>query len=140
MYANEAEIERLAHHFLALTLPKPQWTHAAHFAAALFLLRQGRGREMPERIRVYNVAVGGQNTDTDGYHETITWASLRAAEAQRLSMPNAPLDKVANALLAGPLGASRWPLEYWSEGVLFSPQARRAWVEPDLKPLPFPPL
>ena len=36
-------------------------------------------REMPGLIRAYNESTGVPNTDTGGYHETITLASLRAA-------------------------------------------------------------
>jgi hypothetical protein len=42
-----------------------------------------------------------------------------------------------NALLASPLGKSDWLLGYWSRTLLFSVEAGRGWVEPDLKPLPF---
>jgi hypothetical protein len=42
-----------------------------------------------------------------------------------------------NELLAGEYGRSDWLLSYWSKPLLFSVAARRAWVEPDLKPLPF---
>jgi hypothetical protein len=41
------------------------------------------------------------------------------------------------ALLASDFGRSDWPLTYRSRTLLFSPAARRAWVEPDLRPLPF---
>jgi len=27
---------------------------------------------------------------------------------------------------------------YWSDALLFSPEARRAWVPPDLAPIPYP--
>jgi hypothetical protein len=40
-------------------------------------------------------------------------------------------------LLATEWGRSDWLLTYWSKSLLFSVAARRAWVEPDLRPLPF---
>ncbi len=138
-YETEAEIDRLAAAVLDLTLPKPRWTHAAHFATALWLLRRRPELEletaMPPMIRAYNAATGVPNTDTDGYHETITLASIAAARALLGSRPaDEPLDEVAAVLMAGPLGHSDWPLAYWSKARLFSPQARRGWLEPDLKP------
>jgi hypothetical protein len=48
-----------------------------------------------------------------------------------------PLYKVVNALMAGVLGRSDWLLRYWSRPRLFSPEARRHWVDPDLEPLPY---
>jgi hypothetical protein len=133
------EIEAIGRGVEARTLPKPQWTHAAHFAAACWLLsqphRDAEG-EMPGLIRAYNEATGVPNTDTDGYHETITLASLRAARAWLAAHPG-PLAPALASLLASPYGQSRWPLAYWSHARLFSPEARRTWVEPDLQPLPF---
>jgi len=92
---------------------------------------------MPEFIRAYNELTGTANTDTSGYHETITQASLRAARAFRAAQSGLALFEICNALMASPLGKSDWILAYWSRPTLFSVEARRAWVEPDLKPLPF---
>ena len=82
IYTSEAEILRLGEEFTARTLPRGEWTHAAHFAAALWLMRYrpdlDAARDMPGLIRAYNESVGGVNDDSGGYHETITQASLRA--------------------------------------------------------------
>jgi len=137
----EPDIERIAKGVLDLTHPYAEWTHTAHFAAALWLLhhpdvlRQHGG--MGPIIRRYNTAVGVPNTDTNGYHATITEASLRGAAAHLREGELAP---VLATLLASPMGQSRWLLAYWSEDRLMSVTARRGWVEPDLAALPFPPL
>jgi hypothetical protein len=132
----DEEIARIAAGVIDLTLPKPEWTHAAHFACALWMLtHRDAFAEMPGRIRAYNEATGVPNTDTDGYHETITQASLRAARAWL--RPNIPLSQTLAALLASDHGRSDWLLSYWTRPVLFSVTARREWVEPDLQPLPF---
>ena len=140
-FSSDAEIVAIGCGVLELTLPKPRWTHAAHFAAALWLIRCRQdldaARAMPGIIRAYNEATGVANTDTDGYHETITQASLRAARNFLLQDPRRSLFETCNALLASRLGKSDWPLCYWSRALLFSVEARRGWVEPDLKPLPF---
>lgn len=141
-FPDDATIARLAEGFLARTLPKAAWTHAAHFATALWLMRERPDivpeRDMPDLIRAYNEAVGGVNSDTEGYHETITVASLRAARAHLAACPGeAPLHEVLAALLASPLGRSDWLFDYWTKARLFSVEARRAWVPPDLAPLPF---
>lgn len=135
----EDEIDRIGRGVETRTLPKPEWTHAAHFAAAVWLLGQpGRdaSAEMPALIRAYNEATGVANTDTDGYHETITQASLRAARAWLDAHPGARAEAL-NALIASPYGRSDWLLQYWTKPVLFGVEARRRWVEPDLQPLPF---
>ena len=63
MFSSDAEIERVTWGMMACALPKAEWTHAAHFASALWLLRDRPERvraEMPGMIRAYNESVGGQ--------------------------------------------------------------------------------
>lgn len=138
---DEARIDAIATRFQARTLPRAEWTHAAHFAVALWLLRHrpelASAEEMEPMIRAYNDSVGTANTDSSGYHHTITVASLRlAAEVMAQHDPAAPLAEVLAALLASPAGRSDWLAAYWSPERLFSVAARRGWVEPDLAPLP----
>jgi hypothetical protein len=139
-YLSDEAIERTALGVIDRTLPKSEWTHAAHFATALWVLRRpdmDAERDMPKLIRAYNLATGVANTDSSGYHETITLASLRAARDWLEKRPETALHAALNELLASRYGRSDWLLEYWSKPVLFSVMARRAWIDPDLKPLPF---
>ena len=94
-------------------------------------------RDLPSLIRAYNAHVGGVNSDTAGYHETITQASIRASRAFLAAHPQCALAECCNALMASALGDPDWLLEYWSRERLFSTEARGTWVEPDLAPLPF---
>ena len=140
-YASDDAVARIAHGVIARTLPKPEWTHAAHFAAVLWLLRTRPVAvvvaEMPGLIRAYNVATETPNTDTGGYHHTITLASVRAA-ADFLGRYRADHDlhAIVDDLMASPLGSPGWLLDYWSKARLFSVEARRSWAEPDLQPFP----
>jgi hypothetical protein len=141
-FADDAAINHIATGLIARTLPKAEWTHAAHFAAAIWLARYNPALLVPSVIgaiiRSYNDATGTPNTDTSGYHETITVASMRATVAHLATFPaDAPLHVVTNALIASPLGRSDWLLAHWRRDTLFSTQARREWVEPDLAPLSF---
>jgi hypothetical protein len=139
-FTSDAEIERIGRGLLDCSLPKIEWTHAAHFAAAFWLLRRSEAdaaRDMPRLIRAYNVATGVPNSDSSGYHETITLGSLRAARAWLLARPEAATHQALMELLRSEYGRSDWPLTYWSKSVLFSEAARRTWVEPDLRALPF---
>lgn len=140
-FSSDDEVGRIAASLSDLTLPKAQWTHAAHFAAALWLLRHHEppiARRMPELIRAYNLATGAANTDTSGYHETITLASLGAARSVLDGRPPVePLHEVLDLLMASPLGDPRWLLDHWTKDRLFSTEARRRWLDPDLQPLPF---
>ncbi len=83
-FSCDSEIDRVGRGLLDRSLPKAEWTHAGHFAAAIWVLRRpdmDAARDMPGLIRAYNEATGVHNTDSTGYHETITLASLRAARA-----------------------------------------------------------
>ena len=139
LFASDADIEHVGERFLARALPKEEWTHEAHLATTTWLLLRRPqidvDRELPGLIRRYNESVGGVNSDTEGYHETITLASIAAARAVLESRPaSEPLHEVLDRLMAGPLGRSDWPLAYWTKARLFSPAARLGWLEPDLQP------
>ena len=140
-FTSDDEIRRIGRGLIDRTLPKSEWTHAGHFAAAVCLLADqhiNAPRDMPAMIRAYNEATGVANTDTGGYHETITQASLRAAASVCASHPsNTPLHIIVNAIMCGAFGKPNWLLAYWSKDILFSPLARKTWVEPDLQALPF---
>jgi len=141
LFTSDEEIATIGKGLLDRTLPKTAWTHAAHFAATLWLIQCRPEveivREMPGIIRGYNEATGGANTDTSGYHETITQASIRAARAFLAEAAPRPLFVTCNALMHSRLGTPEWLLEYWTRSRLFSVEARREWLEPDIKSLPF---
>jgi len=140
-FSSEAEIARVGEKFLDRSLPKPEWTHAAHFAVSLWLIRHRPGLDLDEKlpglIRAFNQATGTPNTDSGGYHETITRASLAAVRAKLAASGAAPLHEILDRLLASPLGESGWLLEYWSRERLFSVATRRSWLAPDLKAFPY---
>ncbi|MEY4965654.1 MAG: hypothetical protein RL274_1237 [Pseudomonadota bacterium] len=142
IYASEAEVIRIGEGLFAAALPRAEWTHAAHFAAALWLLRTRPDLDapcvLPGLIRAYNESVGRVNDDTGGYHETITLASMRALKGVLDANPaDMPLYRIVNSLMASNMGDPNWLLEYWSVARLMSVDARREWQDPDLKPLPF---
>ena len=74
------------------------------------------------------------NSDSEGYHETITRLFLHGV---RLFLAEAdpgsePLHELVNELLLSPMGRRDWPLRFYSPERLFSVEARRHFVEPDL--------
>jgi len=140
-FFSDMDIARGGEKFLDRSLLKPEWTHAAHFAVTLWLLRHRPALDLDENlpglIRAFNEATGTANTDSGGYHETITRASLAAVRARLAPSPALTLTEILDALLASPLGDSNWLLDYWSRKRLFSIAARRFWLPPDLKNLPY---
>ena len=142
IFLNEVAIECVALGVIDRTLPKSDWTHAGHFAAALWLCRHrpdlAHAEEMRSLISGYNEATKTANTDTGGYHHTITLASMRAAaDCLAGHSPDVPLHVVLSGLMASRYGNPDWLLTYWTRALLFSVPARRGWIEPDLAPLPF---
>ena len=134
-------VEALAARFDAAAIPASEWTHHAHLTigawhvarfgpdAALEALRAG--------IRRLNAAHGTIDSDTRGYHETITRAYVRViASFLRGRPPGEPLEGSIAVLLAGPLAARDLMMRHYSRERLFSVAARRGWVDPDLEPLP----
>ena len=133
--------EALVAAFLARTLPKVAWTHVAHLRVGLWHVRRF-GEEaalarLRDGIRAYNEAVGTANTDSSGYHETLTVFYVRViADFLDREPAAASGDEVQEAALIAARGARALPLEYYSRDRLFSVEARRGWVPPDLKRLP----
>jgi hypothetical protein len=133
------EILALVRGFDDRTLPRDEWTHAAHLTVALRHLLQydwpAAVVRVREGIKRYNAAHGVVITPEGGYHETLTLFWLRYVrsflEAERNEART--LISLANELIA--TADKRLPLEHYTRERLFSWEARTAWVEPDLKPL-----
>ena len=140
-FTSDAEIAHLGERFLARALPKAEWTHEAHLATTTWLLLRRHDidvdEELPDLIRRYNESVGGVNSDSEGYHETITRVFLAGV---RLFLgeadPTEPLHELVNELLLSPMGRRDWPLRFYSRERLLSVEARRNFVSPDLAALP----
>ena len=140
-FAYDADVERVGEGLLARDLPREEWTHEAHLAATTYLLLRHSeidlDAELPGLIRRYNESVGGVNSDSEGYHDTITRVFLHGirlflAEADR----GAPVHELVNELLLSPMGRRDWPMRFYSREVLFSVPARRGFVTPDVAALP----
>ena len=137
LFTSDAAVERLGEGLVACTLERADWTHEAHLAATTYLLLKrpdiDLDADLPTVIRRFNESVGGVNSDTEGYHETITRAFLHGV---RLFLSeadaDAPLHQLVNELLLSPMGKRDWPLRFYSVERLFSVEARRHFVPPDL--------
>jgi len=134
-----SETARIAQGLIDRTLPKVEWTHHAHLRAGLWHVREHGPIEaldlLRTRISVYNESVGTANSDTSGYHETITRFYVTVIDRFLASADQSlDLDRLAEQLIKA-CGDRRLPLHHYSESRLFSPVARRSWVEPDLRPI-----
>ena len=85
LWPDDDAIRSVGERFLALTLPKSEWTHEAHLSTCAWLILEREDiapeRDLPGLIRSYNESVGGVNDESQGYHETITQIFIRAVRA-----------------------------------------------------------
>jgi hypothetical protein len=140
LFASDAEVARVGEGLLARDLPRAEWTQEAHLAATTYLLLRhpeiDLDRELPGLIRRYNESVGGVNSDTEGYHDTITRVFLNGVRRFLGDADHGePLHELVNDLLLSPVGRRDWPLRFYSRDRLFSVEARRQFVPPDLAAL-----
>ena len=140
LFPDDAAIRRVGEGLLARTLPRADWTHEAHLATCAWLILDRPDilpeRDLPDLICRYNESVGGVNSDTQGYHETITQCFIRAVRRALARSEGRGLAERVNVLLLAEEGRRDWPLRFWSRERLFSSEARLGWVEPDLANLP----
>jgi len=135
---SETALRSFLNHWRAGTVPKGEWTHAAHVAVAACHVFDDPADEALQKIRAgiihYNACVGTANTDHSGYHETLTrfWTGLIAdflrtrTWTSRLEFVRAALGRFASD--------SALFRSYYSFDVAKDVRARREWIAPDCQP------
>lgn len=112
-------------------LAKDEWTHEAHLIACWVTLQDRSPADaidfLRDAITTHNCGVGTPNTATSGYHETLTRFYVHAVSQADASSPE--------DLFADPRCDRSAALRHWSRELLFSPECRAAWVEPDQEPI-----
>lgn len=114
------------------TWPREQWSHAAHVAVgACYAVRFGAAALDHTRAGIlrYNDAVGTPNTDTSGYHETLTrfWSEVLARFTTGCTS-----EWDAACMAVARFGEDRaLHTRCYASDIVRSRDARRAWVEPD---------
>lgn len=137
IYKTDEEIYLLVKAFEERTLPKAEWTHAAHLVVGLYFCYKnplGVAKNlMRDGIYWLNDAHGTPNTETSGYHETLTVFWLRTVANYLDKTGRAKnLAELANGLVAT-VNDTKLPLKFYSRERLFSVEARMNYVEPDLQ-------
>ncbi len=138
-YTSAEEIETLVKGFNTKTLEKEKWTHEAHLTAATWYLKNYSLDEATNLVRngikEYNVTVGGTNTSTSGYHETMTIFWMAAIYFFVNRDTSKSLLDTCNELLASPLAERTLPFEFYERETILSTEARAAFVKPDKEDL-----
>lgn len=136
-------IENLVARFRDRTLPKEEWTHDAHLVTAIWFHVHHSPEEAIAFLRsgiiTYNDSVGGKNTPTDGYHETMTLFWCRVIAGFVAANPGRSLVELCSTFLNSVQATREYPLTFYSRERLFSVKARATWVDPDLKAFTFQP-
>ncbi len=138
----EQEIDAFLAAFEAGTLPKERFTHAGHLlTGACFVHALGEAKataHMRHCVRHFNESVGGKNTETSGYHETITIFWIKVLSALHDANPAIP--RADFAALAVERYQDRRDLfrDLYDFDLVGSTEARRTWVPPTLKKIPAP--
>ena len=126
--------------FVSGTIPRAEWTHAAHLAVGAWHVHRYGADEALTRLRAgirrLNDSHGTPNSPTSGYHETVTRAYVRLLAQFLASGPaSVPLAARVERLLDGPLAERNVLLRFYTRDTLMSERARAEWVEPDVAPL-----
>lgn len=119
--------------FINGELGKDEWTHEAHLVTCWMALRTRTAADalahLRESIQAHNCGIGIQNTAASGYHETMTAYYVTAIDELDADSPEALFDE--------PSVDREAMLKHWTKDALMSAEARAAWLEPDIAPLPW---
>ena len=141
MYAFSLEqAENLIQQFENGTLPKSEWTHEAHLIVGLKMVmtyKEQAFSEMKKRIIRFNESIGTINSESSGYHETLTvfwlWAIQQFCNEKGITQFD--VAAVDELLFYEPLSRRKLVEDYYSEVILLLPEARRRFIRPDEKPM-----
>jgi hypothetical protein len=129
------QTRRLVSQFEEHTLPKQQWTHTAHSIVALWYCIKYPLPQAVQRIRngikAYNINIGGANTDTSGYHETITLFYMNTIAGYIVTTGLTELtDEQITLFLQQPFLETDYVWRHYTSDSLMSKEARRTWMPP----------
>lgn len=134
------QAENLIQKFENGTLPKSEWTHEAHLIVGLKMVltyKELAFPEMKKRIIRFNESVGTINSESSGYHETLTvfwlWAIKQFCDEKGITQFD--VDAIDELLYYEPLSRRKLVEDYYSEAILLLPEARHRYIRPDEKPM-----
>jgi hypothetical protein len=133
-------MREITEQFLYKTLPTEAWTHHAHLAVAFTFVDQLQDEvivveALRERIISYNESVGKENSNQSGYHETLTIFWVKVVGQFLTQFDYEDVEMAFAAFVKSTVANSGFPFRFYTKEVLFSVQARKSWVVPNLLPL-----
>jgi len=116
---NQTEIDQLYTLFSNRKMPKKLWTHRAHFIVATCLLLDPVVDEpmntLRDLIKSNNLYMGVENTDSGGYHETLTWFYFHAIKAILSEKPGLDRYSAVETVLQSPIVDKSYPLKFYEK-------------------------
>jgi hypothetical protein len=135
-YQNEAEIEAMIQGFESCTTGKDSFSHADHLATAVWYLRKSDEAQALNTMREGLLRfLNHHGIGASVYNETITrfWILILKKQMDELPREMSVLE-VTNDVVEK-FVRSGVVFEYYSKELLNSAEAKKGWVEPDLKKL-----
>jgi hypothetical protein len=135
-FDTEEEILALVRSFEEATISRDEWKHAGHLAVALYYVIHHDMETATEKMRsgILNLLASGFRVDLKKempYHETITVFWIRTVADFAISTNGSSLLDKANELVGR--YDKDYPLRFYSRELLFSDEARKRFVSPDLE-------
>ena len=117
-------------------IPAEAFDHAAHVRLAYIYLSEHPVEMAVGRMKTSLLAfLACLGVDQGKYHETVTRAWIMAVS--HFMNESVPCESAADFMTKNPrLLDSKIMLKHYSAEVLFSPRARQAFVQPDVRPIP----
>lgn len=137
--STQKEFDHIVSGFQNKILPAAEWTHEAHLITGLWHVAQfgytDALNKMRTNIKAYNEATGGINSDTSGYHETITifWLWLSDEFWKQNALDDKTFEELCNTFLKSKYANRNAIFIFYSREKLFSVEARKNFVEPDIQ-------
>lgn len=137
VFESEAELDALMTRIAARDMPNTEFSHRHHLAmCACTVFADGTLDDVRATILALNAANKVEQTTTGGYHETITVAWCALIKAHIASLPQeTPRLRAVNSVLHE-FQDKYVLLRHYSRDRIMAWEARKAYVEPDLAPLP----
>jgi hypothetical protein len=131
--------EMFLQQFESTVWPKAEWHHRQHIKVAyLYLCRyplETASVKISDNIKAYNQAHGVEESLTSGFHETMTQAWLRLVHFTLCEY--GPAENADAFFEQNPQLSEKKVLRFFYTRERFlSPEAKAAFIEPDLIPLP----
>ncbi|MEP6706225.1 MAG: hypothetical protein ABJC05_01830 [Pyrinomonadaceae bacterium] len=147
-YQNVDEIEAVVRGFEECSTGKDAFTHAGHLTVAAWYLNNYPPEQAAARMRTGLFRfLDHHSVGPEKYNETITMFWLKVVNDFMIAEEGSSRDMTKGQELAAmqfvflanelvqTFGDARLIFDYYSESLIRSPEAKSAWLDPDLKQL-----